>query len=77
MTQFHEGQEVEVAIFAGGGGRWRKAKIVECMMTTLGGIERFEVEFVDGTRAVFNAGRIRPARDGFEAAYDDALANER
>jgi len=71
MTQFHEGQEVEVATVLDADkivdgdrvfGEWRKAKIV--------GITRidpqandepveYDAEFPDGTRRIFHANHIR------------------
>jgi len=55
MPQFHEGQEVEVAPVS---GVWRKAKIARKLHTG-GAAGSFQVEFDDGTRAVFNADHIR------------------
>lgn len=67
MTQFHEGQEVEVSAEFNGGmpngfTTWRKAKIVQIIPD---GTEHWdsrdghEVQFPDGHRAVFNADHIR------------------
>jgi hypothetical protein len=64
MTQFHEGQEVEVRIKAPtqDGGYWRKAKIVRCDNKGLYPAPYpYIVEFQDGTRAVFDAEHIRAA----------------
>jgi len=60
MTQFHEGQEVEVAIGIQGIGdppsmAWRKAKIVNFLVWT----DRYEVEFADGTHGLFAESDIR------------------
>jgi len=67
MTQFHEGQEVEVATLVAGyalkqdeAGRWRKAKIVARLVndrTT--NLQRYEVQFPNGSRAIFDAEHIR------------------
>lgn len=56
MTQFHEGQEVEVYDYRPGG--WCKAKIVGPYRTS----DYIMVEFPDSTRAVFDAEHIRPSR---------------
>ena len=55
MTQFHEGQEVEIAPLSEMFGAWRKAKIV------MGdGSKRFyRVEFSESERAVFSTDHIR------------------
>ena len=61
MTQFHEGQEVEVRIDGPddqGGVTWRKAKIVRPDMTD-NWLPGQLVEFADGTRAVFATNCIR------------------
>lgn len=74
MTQFHEGQEVEVQIEVALGDaydapmstatemRWRKAKIVEWAgadQAIYNPPERWIVQFPDGSRAVFDAEHIR------------------
>jgi len=65
MTQqFHEGQDVEVWCFPD--GEWEKAKIV---METLP--KTYQVQFLDGTRAVFDAGHIRAVRSDLQDSYDD------
>jgi hypothetical protein len=56
--QFREGQDVEVWVYPVRWGDpnqddWRKAKIVR------GAGEFYEVQFLDGTRAVFDAEHIR------------------
>jgi hypothetical protein len=59
MTQFHEGQEVEVLDTEPPGkwhADWRKAKIVDAHPPYI-------VEFTDGTRAGFDAEHIMPARE--------------
>jgi hypothetical protein len=63
MTQFHEGQEVEVRFRAGprddlGGFEitWRKAKIVSFDKHGGGYVQ---VQFPDGSRAVFDAAHVR------------------
>jgi hypothetical protein len=68
MTQFHEGQEVEVStpLEASLYGQrvWRKAKIVkrDHMTDTDQADERLTpVRFRDGTRGVFNVDHIRAA----------------
>jgi hypothetical protein len=65
MTQFHEGQEVEVALGKrrwDDGKYWRKAKIVcPAFPADKHGPEMFDVEFPDGTVAVFDADHIRVA----------------
>ncbi len=64
MTQFHEGQEVDVLqpinhpIEGYPGTYWRKAKIVgwtACRNQT----PRYEVQFHDGARAMLDAAYIR------------------
>jgi hypothetical protein len=65
IQQFHEGQEVEIAVPSSGKvwksdqtrRTWRKAKIVA---NEFGHTDRFWVEFSDGSRAVFSAEHIRP-----------------
>jgi hypothetical protein len=60
MTQFHEGQEVEVNGEDVDMPRWEKAKIVRGPALTAG--EFYEVQFPDGTRAVFDAEHIKAVR---------------
>lgn len=61
LTQFHEGQEVEVRrVTEKNDVIWRKAKIVtrgfgDDIITP----RTFEVVFADGSRAVFDADHIR------------------
>jgi|ERR1035437_1614701 hypothetical protein len=69
MAQFHEGQEVEALRHEpatkrrGAFDQWRKAKIIRndkvsyCGCTICNG--GWEVKFLDGTRAVFDAEHIR------------------
>jgi hypothetical protein len=65
MTQFHEGQEVLVLRYDNGADRrsWGTAKIIQIIPD---GTEHwdardgYEIEFSDGTRAVFDADHIRP-----------------
>jgi len=60
MTQFNEGQEVEVLTdpaFPRGTFAWRKAKIVAPTMHTHR--ELYTVQFPDNSRAVFDAAHIR------------------
>lgn len=55
MTEFHEGQEVEVRC-------WRTAKIVEIFPAIEGkhsGDDAILIEFPDGTNAVFDYAHIR------------------
>lgn len=63
MTQFHEGQEVEVLLVAkdiGDNAHWIKAKIVWKVTSCAPGNPKcYEVEFPDGARAVFDEERIR------------------
>jgi len=60
MTQFHEGQNVEVADPNTDFGVWLKAKIVrEPTTTALDKHPLYQVEFPDGKRAVFDAEHIR------------------
>jgi len=60
MTQFHEGQEVEVAPLSEMFGAWRKAKIVEVDQRAVQTSPiKHLVEFADGTRGVFDADHIR------------------
>ena len=64
MTQFHEGQEVEALRHEpatkrrGAFDQWRKAKIVSHDFSWPYH-PKFEVKFLDGTRAVFDADHIR------------------
>jgi hypothetical protein len=67
MTHYHEGQEVEVLKPPSRDEsiehpipttRWRKAKIIQRMIVHLG-IAEYEVEFLDGTRAVFDTDQIK------------------
>jgi len=63
MTQFHEGQEVEVKTMISSCGNpdmayWRKAKIVSG--NAHGAM--LQVEFHDGTSDVFDADDIRPTQ---------------
>jgi hypothetical protein len=68
MTQYHEGQEVEVAtVERSNFGARRKAKVVNPdwhLHLALPNSGAIEVEFPDGKRAVFNADHIRSARGG-------------
>jgi hypothetical protein len=59
--QFHEGQDVEVfkIITPPAYGRWRKAKIVSYVNVDHQTRDHYEVEFPDGSRAVFDAENIR------------------
>lgn len=63
MTKFHEGQEVEVTRRDPNipNWNWRKAKIVDGWLKTTGPFyqQRLQVEFLDGTRAIFDADHIR------------------
>jgi hypothetical protein len=65
MTQFHEGQEVDVACHTGVMDRhWRKAKIVRRAMQYIGcskkeDITSYQVEFSDRSRDVFEVGHIK------------------
>jgi hypothetical protein len=79
MTQFHEGQEVEIwdgfGVLRGGqpgSAVWRQAKII--------GVSRglgdpalnpgdYAVQFPDGTRAVFDAKNMRLPSLNFDEAY--------
>jgi hypothetical protein len=68
MAQFHEGQEVEVwgdiagLCCSGGFDQWRKAKIVQVIPDGTehwDAREGYEVQFHDGTRALFDEDHIR------------------
>jgi hypothetical protein len=62
MTQFHEGQEVEIYWeFKRRAERWHKAKIVEPPRSAYS--TQCQVEFPDGTRGVFDADHIRAVAD--------------
>jgi len=68
MTQFHEGQDVEVETcshdleiaYPAAGCRWRKAKVVndDCIARK-DGLHCYLVQFPDGTRAIFDAEHVR------------------
>lgn len=88
MTQFHEGQEVEVARDVGGMfpyKNWRKAKLIR-MAPDGGAIFNpvYEVQFpepngkydVDGTRAVFDAEHIRAIEDYPDIEFRDRPYDE-
>jgi hypothetical protein len=70
MTQFHEGQDVEVAR-APQGARpakcrvWEKAKIVSAIDYPPTNVvhTQYEVQFPDGLRDVFDEAHIMPARE--------------
>jgi hypothetical protein len=66
MTQFHEGQEVEIKIEH----MWPKKARVTHVFVTGGAAGNYQVEFADGTRAIFDAEHIRFAN------RQDAKANE-
>jgi len=59
MTQFHEGQEVEVLFQAT--NWWRKAKII--CQDRAPGYRGWHVQFPDGTHGVFYAEHIRATPD--------------
>lgn len=62
MTQYREGQEVEIWIgppYGGAACRWRKAKIVELKLKGYGAADYYEVQFPDGTSALSGAEHIR------------------
>lgn len=66
MSQFHEGQEVEIyelgnAIHSVDSRNWRKAKIVRHSWDHPG--YRWEVQFPDGTRAALDAEHIMEAKE--------------
>ncbi len=66
MTQYREGQEVEVRVQTSPLGYqidWRKAKIVG--FRTWSTWIDYHVEFPDGTRGVFSAEHIRAAHGKF------------
>ena len=61
--RLHEGQEVEVSNLPVFGDQWRKAKIVLApSLKYPKEQQRYQVQFPDGTRAVFDAEHIRYAR---------------
>jgi len=71
MTQFHEGQEVEVWCFPD--GDWEKAKLIWIWPT-------YKVEFPDGSRASFDAEHIRgvdPRDEKFPLPPSDGGHHER
>lgn len=81
MTQFHEGQEVEVwkTVRRPGadytGQRWCKAKIVaQFTNDRVTNISRYEVRFPDGKRTLFDATHIR--KDITERSYDPDGVNQ-
>lgn len=63
--QFHKGQNVDVAVRVKAPGGpvtyWHEATIVECQCGT---IDYCLVELPSGSRGVFKADHIRPARTG-------------
>jgi hypothetical protein len=60
MTEYHEGQEVEVEPLSEMFGAWRKARIVRSYLSNDEfGPRKYEVEFADGTRGAFDTIRIR------------------
>jgi hypothetical protein len=61
MTQFHEGQDVEVLMAPKKHGFACEAKIVE--IAPVGHPAYWLVQFPDGTRAVFDAEHIRAAEE--------------
>jgi hypothetical protein len=75
MTQFHEGQEVEVVGLMWDGldpesaWKWRKAKILYYVERT-GGIDWYEIEFANGTRGVFETDHIRALAHKIEIRQD-------
>jgi len=77
MTQFHEGQEVEVGVLVPPGAHhaffveWRKATITHLAAASCtGGYHdmpaRYAVQFPDGTRAVFDTERIKAIKSDEE-----------
>jgi hypothetical protein len=68
MTQFHEGQEVEVCVHrtapsvSSNPTEWRKATILGALPGKLpdGKNRHYYVQFPDGSRAVFDEAHIRP-----------------
>lgn len=72
MTQFHEGQDVEVWGTLGEWDSchtWLKAKIVRSLECEECGT-LWKVEFPDGTRGIFDAGQIREVQLTFEELPD-------
>jgi hypothetical protein len=66
MTQFHEGQEVEVmrdgwsdGSLKTHGRQWCKATIVSFNGSDIWAPDEWHVEFPDGTRAVFDTDQIK------------------
>lgn len=62
MTQFHEGQEVEVSYLSNGGfgpRKWREAKIISIYHGAT--FATCVVEFPSGVRVAFGANHIRAA----------------
>lgn len=62
MTQFHEGQDVEV--WGANMYPWRKAKIIRRYEPARPGHEDYRIQFSDGVRAVIDAAHIRAAVGG-------------
>ena len=66
MTQFHEGQEVEVVRIRGYPRPfrvWDRAKVVTCLDQTAAEPNLYVLQFPDGTRSVFDAEHIRAGGD--------------
>jgi hypothetical protein len=65
MTQFKEGQQVEVLQYGKTSQDpdvWRKAKLGYALPTNDKALRSYRVEFPDGTRGVFDADHIREAQ---------------
>jgi len=81
QLQYHEGQEVEVRTAPlpqfghGYDSDWRKAKIV-AWEPGYGSPIAHQVQFPDGSRAVFDAEHIRAALPPDEMAYDPEGINK-
>jgi hypothetical protein len=77
MAQFHKGQEVEVqCLECEGAPLWRKAKIFWPLQVGKGGVPRgknWQVEFPDGSRAVFDAAHIRTSGPFKHEGLNDVL----
>jgi len=77
MTQFHEGQEVEVKWRDGIRYGWKKAKIVwQATSCAPGNPKCYEVEFPDGASATFDADHLRARLPLTEGDYDPDGINQ-
>jgi hypothetical protein len=82
MTQFHEGQEVEVLRSGWSDGKlkthgrqWHKAKIMHEDEFYMPYKNRYVVAFPDGTRAVFDTDHIRRSPQEMAQAFYADMSN--